>query len=57
MSANDRRGIRRNQASEAAAVLKRRGILHGMRETTTHAPPITNLTDVGAAKYRRMRKA
>ena len=56
MSAKDRRGLRRNKASEAAADLKRRGIYHGLHQTKTNAPPIPNLGDVGSAAYRRLKK-
>jgi hypothetical protein len=46
----------RRKSQEAAAALRARGILHGMRETTTNAPPVPNPKDVGSAAYRRLRK-
>ena len=39
-----------------AADLKRRGIRHGDHQTSTNAPPVPNLKDVGSAAYRRLRK-
>ena len=55
MSARDQRGVRSKKSQEHAAQLRARGILHGMRETTTNCPPIPNLKDVGSAAYRRLK--
>jgi hypothetical protein len=54
MSASDKRGTRRTKSQEAAADLKRRGVYHGKHQTSTNAPPIPNLGDVGSAAYRRL---
>jgi hypothetical protein len=56
MSAKDSRGIRANRSAEAAAQLKRRGILHGMRQTSSNADPMSYLNPklVGSAKYQRL---
>ena len=56
MSSSDKRGQRRNKASEAAAELKRRGIFHGMRQTKSNADPMSYLKPslVGSAKYQRL---
>lgn len=56
MSSADRRNVRSNRDSEMAADLKRRGYPHGVRATTTKAPPVPNLKDVGSAAYRRLKK-
>ena len=48
------RDEQRKRSQKAAAALAARGILHGMRETVTHAPPVPNMKDVGSAKYRRL---
>lgn len=49
-----RRGAQRRKSQELAADLKRRGIFHGMHQTSTNAPPVPNLKDVGSAAYRRL---
>lgn len=56
MSASDKRGSRRTKDQEMSADLKRRGFPHGKRQSTTNAPPIPNIGDVGSAAYRRLRK-
>lgn len=48
MAANDS-----NKDKAMAANLRSKGIYHGVRRTTTHAPPRPAATDVGSAAYRR----
>lgn len=43
-----------NKDKAMAADLKRRGINHGKRTTSTHAPAAPKMSDVGSAAYRRL---
>jgi hypothetical protein len=40
-----------------AAYLKARGIHHGMRQTSTLAPPLPPMGEPGSAAYRRLMRA
>lgn len=57
MSAQDRRGVRSKNDSEMAADLRRRGIFHGIRQTSSNADPMKYLKPdlVGTARYRRLK--
>ncbi len=56
MSSKDNRNTRSTRAKEAAAHLKRRGIYHGMRQTSSNADPMSYLRSdlIGDAKYQRL---
>lgn len=43
-----------NKDSKMAADLAKRGIYHGKRQTSTLAPPVPKISDVGSAAYRRL---
>lgn len=45
-----------NKDKEMAADLRKRGIWHGKRQTSSNVPGWPAMTDVGSAAYRRLRR-
>ncbi len=43
----------KNKNSAMAGYLKAHGFPHGKTATSTHAPPVPSMRDVGSAAYRR----